>query len=217
MLRQLQRRLSRRGRDRLSTRRGGVSEETPCPNPLRVDDAFLGAYEVRSVSQDNPVDKMLSVQPCTPPLDVMMMPVPNTHPNWIDSQSSTELSLNSLAPIAAQLSDGPALSKAERALDERGTSFKCLCCNVELPLTCCAGEHLDNVASNGDLASDTIAAVQLLEHGITTFMDDYHWFMKALDEVAKIHPFVAGTPCPEIAKPKLLTTTSANPRLQGCL
>lgn len=42
------------------------------------------------------------------------------------------------------------------------------------------------------MADEVDAAVQALKTGISTFMEDMHWFMKTLDEVAKIHPFVAG-------------------------
>ena len=37
-------------------------------------------------------------------------------------------------------------------------------------------------------------AVQMIKSGLNSFMEDIPWLMKSLDEVAKIHPFVQGTP-----------------------
>ena len=38
-------------------------------------------------------------------------------------------------------------------------------------------------------------AVDAIQKGMSGFMEGFPSLMKALDEVAKIHPFVAGTRC----------------------
>lgn len=39
---------------------------------------------------------------------------------------------------------------------------------------------------------DTAQTRQTIERGVQHFMEDIPWLMKALDDVAKIHPFVSG-------------------------
>ncbi|GJE98690.1 hypothetical protein PsYK624_149250 [Phanerochaete sordida] len=104
---------------------------------------------------------------CGSPHGILSMPTPVPYRRYKDSVSDADL-----GPLAAQLDRGPAFSRVERNLDD-------------------SGDRLDLASPDSDLAADTSAAVQMLKTGITTFMDDYHWFMKALDDVAKIHPFVA--------------------------
>ena len=40
---------------------------------------------------------------------------------------------------------------------------------------------------------DVNAAMQAIESGLKSFMEDIPWLMKSLDEVARIHPVVTGT------------------------
>ena len=39
---------------------------------------------------------------------------------------------------------------------------------------------------------DASGATQAIQSGLTSFMEDIPWLMKALDEVARIHPVVTG-------------------------
>jgi hypothetical protein len=54
------------------------------------------------------------------------------------------------------------------------------------------GDGLDRSAPNEDITAEMASAAQELKNGIGNIMDNTHWLMKILDEVAKIHPFVAG-------------------------
>ncbi len=54
-----------------------------------------------------------------------------------------------------------------------------------------SGDKFDDAAAEGNMV-DVHETVQALKSGIDTFMEDIQWFIKALDDVAKLHPFVAG-------------------------
>ncbi|EKM56765.1 uncharacterized protein PHACADRAFT_172445 [Phanerochaete carnosa HHB-10118-sp] len=178
MLRHLQRRFSRRGRSCRAARGSGESDGTPPSEPtLAADTPILASYESRSASEDDLCDsdhKTTPMETCASSLEILAasMPIPYPYPNHPTLKSDSEPSLSRLVPIAPQLDRGPLFSRAERVLDGQG-------------------ERIDDLQPSSDTISDTTAAVQMLQKGIKTFMDDYHWFMKALDEVAKIHPFVA--------------------------
>jgi len=43
---------------------------------------------------------------------------------------------------------------------------------------------------------DAPQVVGTIQHGVNTFMEAVPSLMKALDEVAKIHPFISGEPRP---------------------
>ena len=51
---------------------------------------------------------------------------------------------------------------------------------------------VDNISTIISAAASTDIA-QKIERGIQRFTDDLPWLMKALDEVARIHPVVTGT------------------------
>lgn len=42
------------------------------------------------------------------------------------------------------------------------------------------------------VATSITVVVESLKSSISSFMHDIHWLMRILDDVAKIHPFVAG-------------------------
>ena len=56
----------------------------------------------------------------------------------------------------------------------------------------CVGDTLDGMLPNGGITTDMSETVEALKSGISTFMHDISWLMRVLDDVAKIHPFVAG-------------------------
>lgn len=96
------------------------------------------------------------------------MPVP-----LVNTASLSDISLDSLGFVAAQVRDAqPPFSRVEKTLD-RG------------------GDMLDGMLPNGGVTTDMTETVQALKSGISTFMHDISWLMRVLDEVAKIHPFVA--------------------------
>ena len=44
-----------------------------------------------------------------------------------------------------------------------------------------------------------------MEQGVSTFMEAVPALIKALDEVAKVHPFISGTRC--LIRPRILLST----------
>lgn len=54
------------------------------------------------------------------------------------------------------------------------------------------GDALDGAMGDGGVATSITVAVESLKSSISSFMHDIHWLMRILDDVAKIHPFVAG-------------------------
>ena len=55
-----------------------------------------------------------------------------------------------------------------------------------------AGDMLDGMRPGSDTSDEMAATVEALKSSISTFMHNIHWLMGALDEVAKIHRFLAG-------------------------
>ncbi len=51
---------------------------------------------------------------------------------------------------------------------------------------------MDDLADHMDAMNDAHETVQAFKSGVDTFMEDAQCFVKILDEVAKLHPFVAG-------------------------
>lgn len=127
---------------------------------------------------------------------------------------SDSFSVSSLASVAAHVHEGPPqFTRAERALDRRGAfniviyllfiflwlwSFRACRFFVSgsISLLCVvvpAGDALDGAMSDSTAAATPMTeVVEALKSSISSFMHDIHWLMRILDDVAKIHPFVAG-------------------------
>ncbi|KAJ3554138.1 hypothetical protein NM688_g3261 [Phlebia brevispora] len=102
-----------------------------------------------------------------PSFPQVSMPLPDL---GITSDATVESPLSDL-PVE-QLKRGPSLSRAERVLDRQG-------------------EALDSNAQGYSALVDTSDAAQALRTGIDSMWEHAQWVMKILDNVAKIHPFVA--------------------------
>ena len=68
------------------------------------------------------------------------------------------------------------------------------------------GDMLDTVTPGSDAPGEMAATVEALKSSIGTFMHNIHWLMSALDEVARIHPFLAGM-CDSSQRPGSPTLT----------
>lgn len=55
---------------------------------------------------------------------------------------------------------------------------------------------VDTLAAPAKTLLDTPQVVDAIQKGVNTFMEAVPSLMKALDEVAKVHPFISGEPNP---------------------
>ncbi|KAI0340329.1 hypothetical protein BDW22DRAFT_412068 [Trametopsis cervina] len=91
----------------------------------------------------------------------------------LEPRGDRSLVLADLAAIADEVHYGsPKFSRIEKALDRRG-------------------ETVDGSMPPGRSSSDAKAVVDTIKSGIDTFMEDIQWFMKVLDDIARVHIFVA--------------------------
>ncbi|THH02008.1 hypothetical protein EW026_g787 [Hermanssonia centrifuga] len=101
------------------------------------------------------------------------MPVPC--PTTAFESDADDLICN-IAYVAELVQAGPPVgSHLERTLDKQG-------------------DKVDDLADHMDAMNDAHETVQAFKSGVDTFMEDAQCFVKILDEVAKLHPFVAAAP-----------------------
>lgn len=55
---------------------------------------------------------------------------------------------------------------------------------------------IDTLAAPAKALLDTTQIADTIQTGVNTFMEAVPTLMKALDEVAKVHPFISGEPRP---------------------
>ena len=55
---------------------------------------------------------------------------------------------------------------------------------------------IDTLAAPAKALLDTTQIADTIQTGVNTFMEAVPTLMKALDEVAKVHPFISGEPHP---------------------
>ncbi|TBU25683.1 hypothetical protein BD311DRAFT_780186 [Dichomitus squalens] len=118
----------------------------------------------------------------------MSMPVPESAPAPALGPPmhlhSMDGALAELTPMQGQLDSGPSMRKIDKALDTMGDRVTSLTSQADRAMTVMNNvTAIANAAVQGDMA-------QKIERGIQRFADDLPWLMKALDEVARIHPVV---------------------------
>lgn len=162
--------------------------------------ASPAAHEFGSVAEDHPTtgaDRSGHDRTYTRLADQepTAMPIPQIPPQMIvdvDRRPSS-VDLESLGPIARGLDGGlQPPSRVERAMNKAGV-LEYFHERWSRELTkAMVGDRLDDQSLRPELVSEVKDAVQALTNGISTFLHDVHWLVKVLDEVARIHPFVAG-------------------------
>ncbi|KAM5542277.1 hypothetical protein V8D89_004150 [Ganoderma adspersum] len=137
------------------------------------------------------VSEASSVQmPAPEPAESVSMPVPEPAPAPSPEPemlpNSMDGALAELTPIQARLDAGPAVKKVDKALDTLGDRVTSLTTQTNKAMT--IANNISTIVSAAASNSGEIA--QKIERGIQRFADDLPWLMKALDEVARIHPVV---------------------------
>ncbi|KAI1785570.1 hypothetical protein LXA43DRAFT_976136 [Ganoderma leucocontextum] len=109
-------------------------------------------------------------------------PAPPPEPEMLPH--SMDGALAELTPMQAQLDVAPAVNKIDKALDAMGDRITNLTNQTDRAVSV-----MNNVTTIVNAATQSDIA-QKIERGIQRFADDLPWLMKALDEVARIHPIV---------------------------